>query len=501
MTTVGIVGIICVLIYSAVLIGISVRTAMHKELIDTGKKFYLGNGTRHFVLLFSMLASCFSTWVIMGAPVTTYRQGHTWIALVTMYQMTLSFTIGYLGPRFWILAKKFGYMTHSDLVAHYFGKNAIRYLIGAGFVLGWMSTTVAQFKAMGTSISAMTGGAIPYWAASLFLAVVIGIYIFIGGFHGTALVDTVQGLLFSIILFGGLAVMLITVGGFPNMFDLVAAEDTRLVLYGTGPDSLWPPKTAITFCVVGIFGGMLTPGFWQRYYAADKPKTLVKMSIWFPILTSIGVSTTGGLVGLAAHAFPNVDVGNADAVFQDLLSAISTPYWAVIVVIGVLAAGMSTVAGNMNGAALVVSYDFVRNMHKGTPDHTLRNVGRVSSLVIMGLVYLFSLYTFDAVTALVQLSTAFYAVALFPVLTIFIWKRGTYAGCMAGMIGCLGGVVVTNFIWKDPLGIMAGFWGLMIGLALYIVVSLCTKPVPAERRAEFMAPLKAARVRPQTHVD
>jgi len=183
------------------------------------------------------------------------------------------------------------------------------------------------------------------------------------------------------------------------------------------------------------------------------------MSIWFPILVSIGVSTSGGLVGLSAHAFQaqGYDIGNPSTIFQNVLTAISTPWWVVIVIIGILAAGLSTVAGNMNGASLIVTYDFVRILKKDISDEKLKNYGRIFILSLMFIVYIASIYSSDAVTALVQLSTAFYSMALYPIVTIFIWRRGTYVGTLAGMVGSLGSVIVTNFIYKNPLGVMAGF--------------------------------------------
>lgn len=134
--------------------------------------------------------------------------------------------------------------------------------MGTGFILGLCATTVAQFKAMGTAISAMTDETIPYWAASLFLYSAIAIYVCVGGFKGTALVDTLQGLLFTVILWGGLLVVLFKIGGPGQLFDSVADVDPRYILYGdSGPDSLWRPLTAITFCTVATVGGFFSAGF------------------------------------------------------------------------------------------------------------------------------------------------------------------------------------------------------------------------------------------------
>lgn len=504
MNNVAIVGCIAVVVYAGIILGIALRSSRNKDTVSTGKKFFLGSGLGVIVLLFSMMASSFSTWVIMGAPVTTYTTGMTWVMLVTLYQMTMAFSCGYLGPRFWRLRRARDYVTQGDLVADYFKDNKIRYLMGTGFVLGMFASCVAQFRAMGTAISTMTDGVIPYWAATLFLFAVIAVYVCIGGFTGSALVDTFQGMLFTFVLWGGFAVVLVKLGGLGNLFDEVAAVDTRLILYGdNSPDSLWPPVAAITFCLTTCFGGGFTPGFWQRYYAADNPQTLKKMSVWFPILVSLGVTTSGGLVGLAAHAFEarGITISNPSSVFQLLLSAISTPYWSVFVVIAVLAAGMSTVAGYMNGSAMILTYDFIHTFRPNIDDVKLRDRGRIIMVAMMALAYLLSQFTTSAVTALIALAVAFYAVALYPVITIFIWKRGTYAGCLAASVGSLCAVIVTNFILKNPLGVHSGVWGLMVGFSLYFLVSLATKPIPAEQRAAYLEPLRKTKVYERTYTD
>ena len=44
-------------------------------------------------------------------------------------------------------------------------------------------------------------------------------------------------------------------------------------------------------------------------------------------------------------------------------------------------------------------------------------------------------------------------------------------------------------------------WGLIVGFACYLVVSLCTKPIPEEKRDIFMEPLHRTRVYSKTKLD
>ncbi len=497
MSKYGIVGCIAIIIYMGILLMIAFRASRNKANTSTGKTFYLGRGIGALVLLFSTMASSFSTWVIMGCPVTTYNTGFSWIILVTLYQMTFAITCGYLGPRYWRLRKARDYVTQSDLVVDYFKDTKIRYLMGTAFILGMVSSCVAQFRAMGTAISTMSDGYIPFWAATLILLIVIAVYACVGGFTGSAMIDTFQGMLFTLVLWGGLIVVVFKLGGFGNLFTEVAAVDPKYILFGDySADSLWTPTESLTFCLACIMGSIVAPGYWQRYYAADNPQSLKKMSVWFPLLVGLGVSTTGGLVGLSAHAFQaqGYEISNPSSVFQLLLSSISTPWWSVLVVIAVLAAGMSTVAGYTSGSSLIVTYDFIHNAKPDADDVKLRDYGRYVIIALMCLGWVLAQFSTAAVTALIALASSFYACALYPIVTIFIWKRGTYAGCLAGQICSLAGVIVTNFIIKTPFGIHAGVWGLICGFAAYFIVSALTKPVPEEWRKEFFEPLEKTKV-------
>lgn len=488
-------GIIIIVIYTAIILFFGIRVS-RSGVNSTGKSFFLGNGTKTFVLLFTTVASTFSTWVIMGAPTSTFTNGHTWIGLVALYQITMTISCGYLGPRFWVLRKEHDLTTQSDLVVKYYGSNIMRYIMGTCFIIAMFTGTIAQFKAMGIAISTMTNGIVPYWGATLYIAIIVGVYVFFGGFQGQALIDTFMGILFTVILWGGLFLVVYKSGGFSTMFIKLAAKDGQLLLFH-GDDAYWDAKMAISFSFVAIIGGMVHPGFWQRYYAAKTPKTLIRMSVWFPIMSGIGVTLSGGLVGLAANLY-KIDLSSAESVFQTVLSSISSPYWSVAVTLGVLAAGMSTVAGNMNCASMIITYDFVHTIRKGIPDKKLRNVGRGCILVLMLLGYIFSLRTPESVTMLIQLMAAFNMMAFYPVFGIFIWKRASVAGCISAMTAGLVTIILTVFVFPNPMGIVAGAWGFAVGIILFFVVSLLTKPISPEAREVFLRPLKERKASPRT---
>jgi SSS family solute:Na+ symporter len=65
-----------------------------------------------------------------------------------------------------------------------------------------------------------------------------------------------------------------------------------------------------------------------------------------------------------------------------------------------------------------------------------------------------------------------------PILGGLLWKRGTVAGALAAV--SVGGLAVIGLMWG--YGILANepvYYGLLLSLAAYVIVSLATKPTDA----------------------
>ena len=68
MTTSQIVGLIAVVIYSIITLIIGLGVGYKKEVVSSTRGYFIGTGTRKVILFFTTLATCFSTWIFMGAP-------------------------------------------------------------------------------------------------------------------------------------------------------------------------------------------------------------------------------------------------------------------------------------------------------------------------------------------------------------------------------------------------------------------------------------------------
>jgi len=169
-----------------------------------------------------------------------------------------------------------------------------------------------------------------------------------------------------------------------------------------------------------------------------------------------------------------------------------------MVAAGGLAAALSTADGLLLTIANALSHDlYFKMINPNAP--TGRRV--LISKILLLVVALFAAYVASQKPAdilfLVSAAFSFAAAAFFPALTLGIfWKRANKYGAVAGMIGGLGitfyymvttqpwlrgvfGVTSPVELWYGILPISAGIFGVPLGFALIIIVSLLT---PAPRK-------------------
>ena len=169
-----------------------------------------------------------------------------------------------------------------------------------------------------------------------------------------------------------------------------------------------------------------------------------------------------------------------------------------MVAAGGLAAALSTADGLLLTIANALSHDvYYKMINPNAPASTRVLISKVLLLVVaLAAAYVASQKPAD-ILFLVGAAFSFAAAAFFPALVLGIfWKRATKAGACVGMIGGLGitmyymimtqawlrgvfGVTSPVELWYGILPISAGVFGVPLGFALIILVSLVT---PAPRK-------------------
>jgi SSS family solute:Na+ symporter len=192
--------------------------------------------------------------------------------------------------------------------------------------------------------------------------------------------------------------------------------------------------------------------------------------------------------GVIAYLLFRDTIGDkADATLSVLILELLPRGMQGLVLAGLLAAMMSTVAGALNSTATLVSMDIVRRIRPGTADRTLVRIGQVTAVVVMILAVAWSTQgaRFGGINQMISVLAP-------PISTVFVWgifwRRGTSAAALTTLLGgfALGAVVfVVDFPafgwelitkeWGVPFMLQA--WILfVICSAAYVVVSLLTPP-------------------------
>lgn len=482
------VSIIALIVYTALMLYVGIGKAYDKEVVSTNRGYFIGGGTGYFVLFFTTAATWFSTFIYMGAPGSFYTHGIGWI-VIAVWNLTIMFLMGVFGPRLWRMSKTNGYVTPGDLLGDYYQSPGLQKTISAGQFVFCFPYMMAQIAGVGLAVSTLTDGIIPSSVGCIYAAVVIGIYVYFGGFKSQAWVDTMQGIMFTVILVATVVIMVAANGGgLAGLFAGLENAGEKFLLYVTGEEGYWTWKIYLSYLIMYAFGGYFAPYVWQRSYAAKNGKTILKIAGTLGFFYAFAISTMVMLVGFGGRAL-GVGVDNADSIMVTTMTQYA-PYMAILVVIGILAAGMSTVSSILVTTSSLITVDFIEKIKPDMPAERMRKVSRYVLLAVLAAGLILSMIDYSGIVILVNGSLGGFMQVFWPVLGVFFWKRATKQGAFAGFVGGIVTFLVLTATGTEFLGFIPSFWGFLANGALFVIVSLCTPKIPERYRKEFLSPLE-----------
>src|SRR5699024_9052978 len=134
------------------------------------------------------------------------------------------------------------------------------------------------------------------------------------------------------------------------------------------------------------------------------------------------------------------------------------PVLGLIVMLGIMAAAISTIDSIILTLSSLVSRDVYRNTTKKATDKKQLLVGKIVIPIIAVLAYLFAQLQLDLIAVLSVSASAGLLVIVPAYVGTFFWKRGTAAGVLTSVIvsGLL--VVILELTSFQPLGYGSGVW-------------------------------------------
>ena len=474
------------------------------------------NGYGPVFLAFAFAATTASGATFVGFPGIGYNAG-----LAVMWSVFL-YPIGvYLGVLICLrLVSNSGHEFGSRSIPEYLGQryqsDAIRILVSL-FSLSLFFYLAGQLVSGLVMFEIMLG--VPPAIALGITALVLMIYVVMGGAHADILTDGVQG--FIMVLVGVLvAIMFITgygvEGGFGGMIDQLRAQDPDLVGWINPSNVLyhsWWSVLAVLLAHIPL--GML-PHIGNKLWALESPdqrRTFIRLAFVFGL--TLGML---GLGGVLARVVLGEGINGNQALALLFIELFPT-WFAALLGVGILAAVMSTADGLVVSSSQILANDiyrlsivprFLSHLSNEEVERRVLRISRIGTLVIMVLCTLLAWQMLDTnVTIIVWVGTGCMMAAFAgPLILGAVWRGVTKSGAFAGLLS--GGLtfIVTFNALIDPAWFgtgtlhQAATWlvgespnpwscaamGEIVSVSMTIAVSRLTRPLPEEHMKRLFQP-------------
>ena len=332
--------------------------------------------------------------------------------------------------------------------------------------------TLISYVLTKVSVTAFTGGiflqsvmGIDFWYGAIGLVLLTGIFTVLGGMKGIMLVSVIQT---PILILGAITILILGLlkvgdGGLISGWEAVMAHiGSNRHLYHSDPSD---PVYAKFPGVAVIFGASII-GFWywctdqhivQRALAAKDLNNARKGTIFAGFLKVLPVFMflIPGMIAAALKAKGVVMFTDNNEAYGSLVSTLLPIGVKGIVVVGFIAALMTSLAAHFNSSATLFTIDFYKNYKPKASEHHLVWVGRIATIVVvlLGLVWIPIMKSLGSVLyeylQNVQ-SLIAPAIAAVFILGVFNRKITPKAGEWGLMIGFLIGMFRLGLMIFDP---------------------------------------------------
>ncbi|MCR4427591.1 MAG: sodium/solute symporter [Firmicutes bacterium] len=442
------------------------------------KEFFVaGRRLGFFVLAMTWFATAYSGSTFIGFGGFIWKWG--WATIVYLAAETCAplLQYGLYARKIRHIGERIDAVTLPDLLAHRYDSDTVRLLVAVITLLFSIPMMVVQYTAAGRLFEGFLG--VDYVVAVVVFAGIVTVYTALGGFLAVAWTDTLQGL----IMLAGVLVLtaksLSLIGGLSGINAAIAKIDPAMMSL-PGPGNYMPPAMVFSTFLIWTFGWVGQPALTTRFLAMRDTRTC-KMAL---VVSALAVFLTMGLLtipGLAARVlFPTL--ASPDLAFPSLLKKLMSPLMSALFAAAVLAAAMSTCDSILLVAAGAATRDIYQKvLNRSVSDEQVAKMSRVVILMIGIVTILASLKPLTLITMIMIFVTSGFGIFTIPLTFGLFWKRGTTAGAIASLIAGEAFLLFQYFVLKfNPLGLHPYVWALGIGIAVYVTVSLVTKPVQEE---------------------
>ncbi len=473
-------------LYLVITVGIGIAGYHYRK--NTPDDFFLANrGVGAFVLFFTLIATNFSAFFFLGFAGAGYRIGYGYYGILSFGTALVALPFFFIGYKAWRLGKAAGYITPPELIGDRLRSKPLQVVFLAVMVFFTIPYLALQPIGAGYLLSQLTGETIPYfWGAVLLTAFMVA-YVFLGGMRSVAITDVFQGILMFVLIVLVVAYIGQALGGLgsanASVRELQPALFTR-----EGGGGFFTPRRWFSFMLLFALAVPMFPQVFMRFFIPDTARSLRVAATLYPVVTAI-LFIGPVIIGVLGHlTFPGLEGNESDQILPMMLAAHAPAWLAALVMVGALAAFMST----MDSQLLALSSMLTRDLYLGfvNPHASIEfqvKLGR-ALVVLLSVVGLAIAYQPPA-TIFAIATEAFTGLAiLFPTtVAVLYWRRVGAGACIASIL--VGQILLFGYHYEIiPPRLTFGFLPLIPILVVSSLVLVGVTLVHGRARSETGPP-------------
>ncbi len=456
------------------------------------KEYFLGGRQMGpWVTAMSAQASDMSAWLLMGLPgsIMAFGFGQAWIGIGLAIGTSLN----------WILVAKrlrrFSEAADDAITMPQYLSNrfktanpALKIICAVVFLISFTIYVASGFSAGATVFHQLIPQLSLKTEMVIFAAILIA-YTFLGGFKAVCWTDFFQGMLMLVALLAVPIVVIFLKDTDPSIMNKVVTNTETGEAYKFIPSFFTASPKEIASGLAWGLGYFGMPHILVRFMSIEKPEMVKKSSVvaivWVLLALSaaIGISYFGRIININFKDTEEIfstyilENGLQETVFIQLARTLFPSFIAGLLLAAIIAASMSTADSQL----LVASSSFTSDIYKpifrkNASEKEILRVGRIVVLAVSAIAFFIASSKGSgakAIMSLVSNAWALFGSAFGPVVLLSLfWRRFTYKGAVAGIVG---GAVV-DLLWYIYLSASTGIYeiipGFAAGLVLAVVVSL-----------------------------
>lgn len=471
------------ILYFVVVLGIGLFFFFRTK--SGGEKDYFlgGRSMGPWVTAMSAQASDMSGWLLMGFPgsILAFGMGKVWIGIGLALGTSLNWIFVAKRLRRFSKAANDSITLPQYLSNRFLTKSPVLQIICAVVFLVFFTVYVASSFVAGAKVFTQVVPSLSEKTALLIFAAIIITYTFLGGFKAVCWTDFFQGLMMLVALLAVPFVILFTENvDFSVLSTPLLNPDGTENLFNANPfKASWQDIVSGLAWGLGYFG---MPHILVRFMSIKNSKLIKKSAtigiVW--VILSLGAAIAIAFLGRIVVGGELVPAGNQQLIFISLVRRYFPAFIAGLLLSAIVAAAMSTADSQL----LVASSSFTSDIYKPifrkkASDKETLWVGRIVVLIIAVIAFFIASSKASgaqSIMSMVENAWGGFGASFGPVIILSLfWKRLTYKGAIAGVVGG----AVTDVLWLVFLTAKTGVYellpGFVVGALCCIIVTLLDK--------------------------